>query len=73
MNNIHKINQLIKFLKENDIGLSSTEINTVYREFISQNNNINDFLYNKFGKDWIFLEYKLKEKIVKYLTNIIAQ
>tara|TARA_B110000014_G_C19576153_1_gene306699 strand:+ start:75 stop:293 length:219 start_codon:yes stop_codon:yes gene_type:complete len=72
MNNNHKINQLIKFLKENDIGLSSTEITIAYREFISQNNNINDFLNNKFGKDWVFLEYKLKEKIVKYLTNIIG-
>ena len=71
MNNNHKINQLIKFLKENDVGLSSTEITIAYKEFISQNNNINDFLNNKFGKDWVFLEYKLKEKIVKYLTNII--
>ena len=41
MNNNHKINQLIKFLKENDVGLSSTEINIAYKEFISQNNNIN--------------------------------
>ena len=72
MNNNHKINQLIKFLKENDIGLPSTEITIGYREFISRNNNINDFLNNKFGKDWVFLEYKLKEKIVKYLTNIIG-
>lgn len=72
MNNNHKINQLIKFLKENDVGLSATEITIAYKEFISQNNNINDFLNNKFGKDWVFLEYQLKEKIVKYLTNIIA-
>ena len=39
MNNNHKIKQLIKFLKDNNIGLSSTEITIAYSEFLSQNNS----------------------------------
>ena len=73
MNNNHKIKQLIKFLKDNNIGLSSTEITIAYSEFLSQNNSngIKDFLTNKFGKEWKYLDHKLKDKITKYLANMI--
>jgi len=53
MNEHKKIKKLIKFLKENSIGLSSEEIANTYCEFLSYNNNnsTNDFLTNKFGKN----------------------
>ena len=44
MNDHKKIKKLIKFLKENSIGLSSEEIASTYCEFLSYNNNsTNDF------------------------------
>ena len=38
-----KIKNLINFLKENNVGLSSEEITNTYIGFISCNNNLNDF------------------------------
>ena len=73
MNEHKKIKKLIKFLKENSIGLSSKEIANTYCEFLSYNNNnsTNDFLTNKFGKEWTYLEHELKSTITKYIsTNI---
>ena len=60
MNEHKNIKKLIKFLKENSIGLSSEEIASTYCEFLSYNNNTNDFLTNKFGKAWTYLENELK-------------
>ena len=68
-----KIKKLIKFLKENSIGLSSEEIASTYCEFLSYNNNTNDFLTNKFGKEWTYLENELKLKIIKYISNNIKK
>ena len=72
MNEHEKIKELIKFLKENNIGLSSEEITSTYCDFLSYyNNSINDFLTNKFGKEWTYLEHELKSTITKYIsTNI---
>ena len=63
-----KLRKLIKFLKENNTGLSSEEITSTYFEFLSYKNvDVNSFLTNKFGKEWIFLEHELKSKITKYI------
>ena len=73
MNEHKKIKKLIKFLKENSIGLSSEEIANTYCEFSSYNNNnsTNDFLTNKFGKEWTYLEHEPKSTITKYISNNI--
>ena len=72
MNNIEKIKELIKFLKDNNIRLSSTEITSSYCEFLSyNNNNINDFLTNKFGEEWVCLDHDLKLLIRKYISDNI--
>ena len=73
MNEHKRIKKLIKFLKENSIGLSSEEIANTYCEFLSYNNNnsTNDFLTNKFGKEWTYLEHELKSTITKYISNNI--
>ena len=67
-----KIKNLINFLKENNAGLSSEEITSTYFEFSSYNNaDVDNFLTNKFGKDWIILEHELKSKITKYISENI--
>mgnify|MGYP001076963800 CR=1 FL=1 len=72
MNEHEKIKELIKFLKENNIGLSSEEITSTCCDFLSYyNNSINDFLTNKFGKEWTYLEHELKSTITKYISNNI--
>ena len=40
--------------------------------FISYN-NLNDFLTNKFGKEWTNLENEFKFKITKYISNHIKK
>ena len=67
-----KLRKLIKFLKEKNTGLSSEEITSTYFEFSSYNNaDVDNFLTNKFGKDWIILEHELKSKITKYISENI--
>ena len=36
-------------------------------------NNTNDFLTNKFGKEWTYLQNELKLKIIKYISNNIKK
>ena len=71
MNKNEKIKELIKFSKDNNVRLSSTEITSSYCEFLSYNNNINDFLTNKFGKEWVCLDHDLKSVITKYISDNI--
>jgi hypothetical protein len=72
MNKDKKLKELIKFLKEKNTGLSSEEITSTYFEFSSYNNaDVDNFLTNKFGKDWIILEHELKSKITKYISENI--
>ena len=72
MNEDKKLKELIKFLKEKNTGLSSEEITSTYFEFLSYKNvDVNRFLTNKFGKEWIFLEHELKSKITKYISENI--
>ena len=67
-----KLKELIKFLKEKNTGLSSEEITSTYFEFSSYNNaDVDNFLTNKFGKEWIFVEHDLKSTITKYISENI--
>ena len=68
-----KIKNLINFLKENNVGLSSEEITNTYIGFISCNNNLNDFLTNKFVHSLPNLENEFKFKITKYISNHIKK
>ena len=72
MDENEKLKELIKFLKEKNTGLSSEEITSTYFEFASYNNtDVDNFLTNKFGKEWIFLENDLKSAIAKYISENI--
>jgi|TARA_B100000959_G_scaffold74776_1_gene79506 hypothetical protein len=72
MNENKKLQKLIKFLKEKNTGLSSEEITSTYFEFSSYKNiDVDNFLTNKFGKEWIFLEHDLKSTITKYISENI--
>mgnify|MGYP001288185710 FL=1 len=76
MSNHKIINELINFLKESKIGLSAEEIKSTYDDFLSSENKnleIDNFLFNRFGNEWKYLDHKLREKIIKYLSNIVAQ
>ena len=76
MSNHKTINELINFIKEMKIGLSEEEIKSTYNYFLSSQNknlDIDNFLFYRYGNEWKYLDHKLKEKIIKYLSNMAAK
>ena len=81
MNNNEKLIELINFLKENRIGLSEEEIKSTYNNFLLfqsknktiRNEEITNFIINKFGDEWTYLDNKLKKIILKYLTDLLIK
>ena len=77
MNDDQIIRNLIIFLKENNTGLSEEEITSTYYDYQSfknkissiTNHDIDDFLSNQFGNEWIYSDDEFKEEIIKFLIN----
>ena len=79
MNDDQIIRNLIIFLKENNTGLSEEEITSTYYDYQSfknkissiTNHDIDDFLSNQFGNEWIYSDDEFKEEIFSDINKTV--